>query len=447
MRTLILLSLAANCLWAQSYPGGQYPGGQYPGGQYPGGTRIPGIGRLPIPGQRRPPGTETIENTYAGRLLRMDSRTISIETREGERVQFERTRWTRFYRANQEIRNPGIAPGTQVTVEASASRTSGTSPGMAALNVYIEGRDFPGEPRRTPKPAEPEEAEPAEKDPEEKEPEAPKPRPRAETRRPAPEEAKPAPKPPAARPAPPAPAPAPAPVVARRREPPDALLLDTQRIVAELARTRPAYSCAVTTKRSVRGAGDDGWRNVGEASAELVYANQQEEYRNQSVSRAGKGAAGELPGHWPAAEFAPLLDDLFTPAALATFLAVKEPAGARGAGKEYEFEVAAADSHWTLRAGDAVVRPAYKGRVWIDPQSGYVLRIAADAVGLGEESPVERAEVKVQYGYLRLIGPEYYLLPVQAESTTCERASGACSQNALRFSGYRKYEPAATAQR
>ena len=52
--------------------------------------------------------------------------------------------------------------------------------------------------------------------------------------------------------------------------------------------------------------------------------------------------------------------------------------------------------------------------------------------------PFNRAETKLQYGWVK-IEQKTYLLPASSENVGCMSGSGACTRNAIEFKNYRKF--------
>jgi hypothetical protein len=88
--------------------------------------------------------------------------------------------------------------------------------------------------------------------------------------------------------------------------------------------------------------------------------------------------------------------------------------------------------------------PAYKGSVWIDPQTGRVLRIEMEAYGFPESFPTDHVESATDYQYIRLGDAKQYLLPVHAETLSCQRGTNMCSRNTIDFRNYHKYSGEST---
>ena len=89
--------------------------------------------------------------------------------------------------------------------------------------------------------------------------------------------------------------------------------------------------------------------------------------------------------------------------------------------KLYDFRVARENSHWMVHAGSQKFEPGYSGSVWIDPQTGRVLRIEMQARDFPESFPIDHVESATDYQFIRLGDAKQYLLPVHAETLSCQR--------------------------
>ena len=118
---------------------------------------------------------------------------------------------------------------------------------------------------------------------------------------------------------------------------------------------------------------------------------------------------------------------------------VFESVSAGKSARVYDFAVEQPRSHWHVQVASQSINPAYKGSVWIDPESSRVLRIEMQARLLPEEFPLDTVESAVDYDKVR-IGNGQYLLPVHAESLSCERGTSNCTRNTIDFRNYHAYE-------
>jgi hypothetical protein len=147
----------------------------------------------------------------------------------------------------------------------------------------------------------------------------------------------------------------------------------------------------------------------------------------------------ETGGSWSTGEFGTVLIDLFSPATAADFHFQRDSRTGGILAKMYEFAVARENSHWSVHAGSQMYVPAYSGAVWIDPKTSRVLRIEMSAKGMPGEFPLDQVESATDYDYIRLGDAQQYLLPVHAETLSCQRGSNLCAKNVIDFRNYHKY--------
>lgn len=483
------------------YPGG-YPGGGYPGG-YPGGGYPGGGGGLPIPGGRRQPRTtnknpgQPLPN-FRGTLKRFDDKSIAIELGDSRVMDFKRTRATKFFKNGEEVKNPKFNLGDQVSVEGPEDQT-GT---MTAVNVYWEKAagdadtarspekdkaegvpdtwkddspsrkpsDDPDRPvlRRAPSAGEAKPA-PAENKQTEAPTETAKAAPQASAERTPPParsddddpgrpvlrrggaaaERKRVPAAPAERPVetasattgrrPAAPATDDDHIPVVRRGEGDDLIRKATDAALEFTEGLPAYVCQEMVARYQGEGKPVRWSPIDVMTMNVVYENGKEDYRDIQVNGKPRKSLEETGGAWSTGEFGTVLIDIFSPATAADFVYQRESRIAGITTKLYDFSVAREHSHWTIHMGSQSFEPPYKGSIWIDPKTGRVLRIEMQAYGFPGSFPIDHAESATDYQYIRLGDARQYLLPVHAETLTCQRGTDMCSRNAIDFRNYHKY--------
>jgi hypothetical protein len=483
----ILFLVALGAAQAQIYPGGGYPGGGYPGGGYPGQYPYPG-GRggtgIPIPqrGSTQPTknASEPLPN-FRGKLKQMDAKTITLELGDNRVLEFKRTDKTKFYKGGEELKTPQFKPGDQVSIEGPED----THGYMVAVNVYWEKsaaaaaqsadekdgavdtwKDAPGESgpvaaekatEMTPPPAKPDPNDPGPPKLQRGKPadsareHAPAPPPDAPAAAPvAANLPPPAAAPPAVdRPAPPSEAAAPSrPSIARGDEDAepsflrsdDPLIRKAANAALDFTETLPNYVCQEMMARFQSETRPASFQAIDVVSTEVVYENGKEDYRNITVNgKASKKSMEETGGSWSTGEFGTVLIDLFSPATAADFHFRRDSRAGSVLAKMYDFDVARQNSHWSVHAGSQMYVPAYTGSVWIDPKTSRVLRIEMEAKGMPGEFPLDDVESATDYEYIRLGDAQQYLLPVHAETLSCQRSSNLCAKNIIDFRNYHKY--------
>jgi hypothetical protein len=209
----------------------------------------------------------------------------------------------------------------------------------------------------------------------------------------------------------------------------------------------PNYVCKEMMARYQSEATPPQWQPLDVVSANVIYENGKEDYRNLAINgKAVNKKIDELNGSWSTGEFGTILIDLFSPATAADFHYKGMSRSAGIPAKLYDFNVTHDHSHWDIHIGSQNYSPAYRGSVWIDPATARVLRIEMQAYGFPSTFPTDHVESATDYEYIRLGDAHQYLLPVHSETLSCDRASPACSRNAIDFRNYHKYEGESTIQ-
>jgi hypothetical protein len=226
--------------------------------------------------------------------------------------------------------------------------------------------------------------------------------------------------------------------IPQRKE--DALIRKAQDTALEFTETLPNYICKEVIARFQSETNPANWRAIDVVGAEVVYEKGKEHYRNITINgKPVKKGMEELSGSWSTGEFGTVLIDILSPATAADFRSRGESRIAAITARKYDFEVARENSHWTIRSGSQTYRPAYRGAIWIDPKTARVLRIEMQSRGLPEEFPLDKVESATDYQYVRLGGTQEFLLPVHAETLSCQRGTSICSRNTIDFRNYHKY--------
>ena len=207
----------------------------------------------------------------------------------------------------------------------------------------------------------------------------------------------------------------------------------------------PNYVCQQFTTRYLSQAHRAAdWKAQDVVSAEVVYLDGKETYRNVVVN-GRKGGDPEKNGAWSTGEFGTLLRDLFDGSTSAHFHFARDARLGSHSAKMFDFEVTRQHSHWQILASAQTVYPAYKGTIWIDSESARVIRVETQAVDIPKEFPFNSAESAVDFEPVA-IGVARFLLPAHAESLICQRDPAVCSRNSIDFRNYHKFAGESTIQ-
>jgi len=201
----------------------------------------------------------------------------------------------------------------------------------------------------------------------------------------------------------------------------------------------PNYICTQVTTRYQSETKTPNWQAIDNISAELVYENGKESYRNLQINGKATKKSPEETGAWSSGEFGTILADLFSPATAADFHFVRDTTANRLKASSYDFQVDRPHSHWKIAVLGQFLLPAYQGSVTIEKATGHVLRIEMQAKEIPKQFPEDVVETTVDYDYVSLGTGDKYLLPTHAELLSCERGSYRCQRNTIDFRNYHKF--------
>lgn len=222
------------------------------------------------------------------------------------------------------------------------------------------------------------------------------------------------------------------------------LIAQTMEWVGTFTNGLPNFLCQQITTRYAEASKSEGWQPVDIITAKVVYENGGETYKD--ISLGGKKTNKsmlELGGSTSTGEFAATLRDVFSPATQAKFQFSKTAQVASTTVSVYHFTVELPNSHWSIKVGSQLLRPAYSGDVWINKSNSEVRKIEMQADNVPANFPMRSVYTSVAYDPVRL-GTSNFLLPVVAVNQACERKSTTCSKNDVEWRDYHKYSGEST---
>ncbi len=445
MKIAVLASAFAVLAAAQfpgQYPPGQYPPGQYPPGQYPPGQGPGGGSGIPMPRRGSQKSTDQKQQTaaqprsFSGVIRELTDKSFDLETID--------TRILTIQFTDKTTKPDGLKTGDGVDVEATQSADGPFQAVSIKANPAIARKIIPSGQGQVD--AEPEEERTGppptilvrpDQNPGDDAPKLKRGKPAeyASNKRPSDDDSSSAPD-----------ARQPATREPIRREPPPPPINPRQAFIAkarEVASTfvegLPNYVCQEMTTRYASETRIPSWNVIDIVSAEVVYENGKESYRNLMINNKPTKKPPEESGAWSTGEFGTILANLFSPAADAAFKYAQDDTISHIAASVYDFQVTRQRSSWKIWVPGQYILPAYKGSVWIDKQSAHALRIEMQAKDIPEEFPRISVETAVDFDYITLGTPEKFLLPVHAEVLSCSRGSNECDRNVIEFRNYHKF--------
>jgi hypothetical protein len=210
----------------------------------------------------------------------------------------------------------------------------------------------------------------------------------------------------------------------------------------------PNFLCDQTTFRyEGEGWPRPTWKLKDRVTAELMHSNGREEYRNVKVSGRLLGLGRKKPpdqtGQWSTGDWVTITIDVLSMSTDARFTPDGEEAIGGRPARRYRYRVQKPNSHWRVELPGYPIKPAYRGRIWLDKETNQALRVEMEAVELPADYPFKVVEMTTELASVTIAG-EAYLLPVKAENLTCQRDSVTCHRNEIEFRNYRRFTAEST---
>jgi hypothetical protein len=381
---------------------------------------------LPWPHRKKDQSKNAPTQRSTGKLTKVEDQSLVVEVPDGRVLTFKRTDTTKFFRGADEIKPADVKPGDRVTVES----TEDSEGFLSAVKVTLEPNPPPEE---SAAPAVESGGRGAGNSPAPVDPDAPGP-PKLKRGIPAQRQDEEledvSVTPPGGTPP-------------ETPEPPptdDPVILKATQATVAFTEKLPNYVCKEFMARYQSSRRPADWQALDVVSTNIVYEGGHESYRDIEVNgKAFHKPIEEMSGAWSTGEFGTMLLDLFAPWTAAEFRLRRRATIAGVEARVYDFQVERSRSHWHVQVASQSMLPAYKGSVWIEPETGQVMRLEMAARALPEQFPVDTVESAVDYDRV-LIGGKKFLLPVHAETLACERGSSNCSREAIDFRNYHKFE-------
>jgi hypothetical protein len=244
----------------------------------------------------------------------------------------------------------------------------------------------------------------------------------------------PPPPPPAATEQPPA-APAPGPPGEEQRK----IIHQAREYALNYSKNLPNFICTQVTRRYYDPNGLEFWRQQDTLTARLSYFEQKEDYKLVLVNN--RALAGDTPYHSvggsiSTGEFGSLMKEVFDPESDTDFRWERWGKLRGRVAHVYAYRVPQNRSKWTVNYEDKErITPGYHGLVYVDRDTGMVLRISLEA-DVPPTFPVQQVSDTLDYD-LQPIGPQQYMLPLKAVIRS--RSGRALTKNDVEFRLYRKF--------
>jgi hypothetical protein len=221
-----------------------------------------------------------------------------------------------------------------------------------------------------------------------------------------------------------------------------------RRVSAEYAEKVPNFICDQVTLRYLgEGWPKPTWKLKDRVTAEIMYSEGQESYRNVKVGGKllglGKKKPPEESGSWSTGDWMSVPLDVIQPSTDASFKYDREDIIGGRPAHRYTYAVRKSNSHWKVQVPGYDIKPAYRGAVWIDKETNRVTRVEMEARELPQDYPLSVVEMTVELGPINIRG-QTHLMPVKSQNLSCQRDSVSCSRNDVEFRNYKMFSAEST---
>ena len=205
----------------------------------------------------------------------------------------------------------------------------------------------------------------------------------------------------------------------------------------------PNFIVTQFVTRSIRPPGQKDWQADDKLEIELSFQEKQgEKFKLLKINNKPTGQSYEsIGGATSTGEFGLLLSSLFHPQTQAAFKEVRKEVFNGRQTVLYEFKVKKANSNnqITDKTSGRSVTSAYSGSLWIEADSGRVIRLEQSAEDIQRGFPITMAESAIEYDWVTIAGTKF-LLPVYAEVILGREADRFYSRNVMELKNYRVFD-------
>jgi hypothetical protein len=207
----------------------------------------------------------------------------------------------------------------------------------------------------------------------------------------------------------------------------------------------PSFLCTQVTKRYLSRSGHrDSFSQLDNIVTDISYdgENRRERYKVLTVNNQMTNKTMEqLGGSISMGEFGSMLLSVFEPERLARFKWERQGALRGRATEVYGYNVQKENSQWLVQFGEKSSKvstyPAYRGLIWVDRETGDVLRLQMNSVDMEPTFPIKSVESQLDYNWASISGVRF-LLPESSENLMSDGSM--LTKNTIEFRLYRKFE-------
>ncbi|MEX2260483.1 MAG: hypothetical protein WD696_00955 [Bryobacteraceae bacterium] len=200
----------------------------------------------------------------------------------------------------------------------------------------------------------------------------------------------------------------------------------------------PDFICTQITRRHYDPSGLELWQQHDVITARLSYFDQKEDYKLVLINnRLTQQSYESLGGASSTGEFGSLLRQVFEEKSRTRF-EWERWATLRGRRAHvFKYRVAQPNSQWSISYEKRLeIISGYKGLLYVDRDTGFVLRVTLEAEDIPASFPIHEASTVLDYDFTK-IGEAEFMLPLRAVIRM--RENKFLTRNEVEFRLYRKF--------
>lgn len=216
------------------------------------------------------------------------------------------------------------------------------------------------------------------------------------------------------------------------------LLEEMQEYARSYSRRLPDFICMQVTRRFEDPSGLEFWQRLDVITAKLTFFEGKEDYKVVLINNHYLDTTlDKIGGTTSRGEFGTMLNEIFDPASGARF---KWERWATLRGKRmhvFSFAIPQSKSKFLVNYRDEQwLLAAYKGFLYLDRDTGAVMRITQEIDGLPPSFPLQQITSTIDYDTIEIAGAKY-VLPIKAVNRS--REGKKLQKNEIEFRMYNKF--------
>ncbi len=216
------------------------------------------------------------------------------------------------------------------------------------------------------------------------------------------------------------------------------LLGRAQAVNENLYRSLQSFVCDETVLRSRASLDDRRVRPLDVLTAKVSFENGSEHYTEIRRNGRVRARMSDVPGAWSEGEFGTLLRQTEQLLKSQRVTLSRLTHFGVSAAALYTFDVAEADSPWSLIVEGRSYRISFRTAVWIEQSSGQILRVERSSTTMPQQTYISELTWSVSLSNVNVNGAAW-LLPVSGEYSVLYAAQNRREWNRLTFSNYHRY--------